>query len=522
MSEIFELSRFERAETHERTVVLPFHPVELKDTVAPLRRPKNGQVPAAPLQLIQKLCEALNAQKISYCHWKSNYKLNRWLAGEGDLDLLVERADSQRFTSIISGLGFQQAEPREDKRVPGVLHFYGLDKPTDRLVHIHVYYQLVIGDDLTENYHLATENIYLASSTRQGLMRVPSHEAELIVFVLRNVLRYAPFESWVRTAFGKKPNAAKQDELEFLESRVNPVDLANLLSRLAPSLDLALFNQCLQSLRPASSFVGRLITQQQLRKRLSACARRPRLTDTLLKTERRLALLVPKFLLAQNSGKRLSEGGILIALVGGDGSGKTTALDGLSSWLSNDFQTRRFHIGKPPRSLITFALIVMLRFKRLFSKGTGHADFPGYVQLLRWVSASRDRRRHYLTARRFATDGGIALCDRYPIKQFRLMDGPNIAHTSGPNYRNRFVKLLSDIERSYYREIMPPDLLIVLRVNPAVAVQRKTSEDEEHVRTRSTEVWGVDWTGTNAHVRDASEPPASVLSECQSIIWGRL
>ena len=522
MSETFELSRFERAETYERTVVLPFHPVEPKDTVAPLRRPKNGLAPAPPLQLIQKLCEALNAQKISYCHWKSNYKLNRWLAGEGDLDLLVERADSQRFTSIISGLGFQQAEPREAKRVPGVLHFYGLDKPTGRLVHIHVYYQLVIGEELTENYHLATENIYLESSTRQGLMPVPSHEAELIVFVLRNVLRHAPFASWVRTAFGKRPNLPKQDELEFLESRVNPVNLANLLSRLAPSVDLALFNQCLQSLRLAGSFVGRLITQQQLRKRLSACARRPRLTDTLLKTERRLALLVPKFLLARNSGKRLSEGGILIALVGGDGSGKTTALDGLSSWLSNDFKTRRFHIGKPPRSLITFALIVMLRFKRLFIKRKRHGDFPGYVQLLRWVSASRDRRRHYLTARRFATDGGIALCDRYPIKQFRLMDGPNIAHTSGPNYRNRFVKLLSDIERSYYREIMPPDLLIVLRVNPDVAVQRKTTEDENHVRTRSTEVWGVDWNDSNAHVIDASKPAQSVLSEVQSIIWGRL
>ena len=167
----------------------------------------------------------------------------------------------------------------------------------------------------------------------------------------------------------------------------------------------------------------------------------------------------------------------------------------------------------------------MLRFNRLFRKTRRHvdaSDFPGYVQLLRWVSASRDRRRHYLTARRFATDGGIALCDRYPIKQFRLMDGPNIAQTSGPNYRNRFIKLLSDIERSYYREIMPPDLLIVLRVNPDVAVQRKTTEDEDHVRTRSTEVWGVDWTGTNAHVIDASEPPASVLAEVQSIIWGRL
>ena len=104
MSEIFELSRFERAETHERPVVLPFTIGELKEshsTFGPT--PKNGHAPATPLPLIKKLCEALNAQQVSYCHWKSNWKLNRWLKGDGDLDLLLQRAEKQRFIAIVSG-----------------------------------------------------------------------------------------------------------------------------------------------------------------------------------------------------------------------------------------------------------------------------------------------------------------------------------------------------------------------------------------------------------------------------------
>ena len=110
MSEIFELSRFERAETHQRTVVLPFTTGELKENHSKFARvPRNGHAPATPLPLIKKLCEALNSQQVSYCHWKSNWKLNRWLTGDGDLDLLVQRADKQRFIAIVSGLGFKQA-----------------------------------------------------------------------------------------------------------------------------------------------------------------------------------------------------------------------------------------------------------------------------------------------------------------------------------------------------------------------------------------------------------------------------
>jgi len=194
---------------------------------------------------------------------------------------------------------------------------------------------------------------------------------------------------------------------------------------------------------------------------------------------------------------------------------------------------RRFHLGKPPRSPLTLAVIVALRLtgqtgaavppgEGQESRGAANGGFPGYLRLLRWVLAARDRRRLYARARRFATNGGVALCDRFPVERLRLMDGPNIARTVAPARRNRLVRLMLEVEERNYRQIMEPDLLFVLRVEPEVAVGRKTIESEHHVRARSRELWEQDWTGTRAHVVDAGRPAPEVLAELQSAVWRNL
>ena len=88
-------------------------------------------------------------------------------------------------------MGFKEALVPRSRRVPGVVNFLGVDGPTDKFVHIHAHYELVVGDDTTKNYRLPVERAYLESSVQGGLFRVPAPEYEFIGFVIRMLLKHA-------------------------------------------------------------------------------------------------------------------------------------------------------------------------------------------------------------------------------------------------------------------------------------------------------------------------------------------
>ncbi|HEY0079660.1 MAG TPA: hypothetical protein VGB73_13685 [Pyrinomonadaceae bacterium] len=503
---------------------------------------ERAQTNRGVLPLVERLCEMLSAEQISFCHWKSNWKLERWLTGEGDLDLLVERKDAERFLAVVSRLGFKQALPTPDRDVPAVLNYYGFDSSAGKFLHLHVHFQLVLGHDLTKNFRLSIERAYLESADAQRLMPTPAPEFELITFVLRMVLKYSATETLLRRAFTKRgasSGSSLRRELEYLEARADRAELHATLSEHLPFIDSAFFDACADSLRAGASAFERLRVRRGLKRRLSAQGRRSNPSDALTMSGRRIARFVREGIFKKSSRKRLAKGGAVVALVGGDGAGKTTCVEELHSWLSKKFVTRKFHMGRPPRSPLTLGVIVLLRLRRLLTAkretevqkhetdAQGHPPqqskpFPGYIQLLRWVCAARDRHRLYRKLRRFAGAGGIAICDRYLVPQISLMDGPNIARSIEPSRMNGLVRLMLRAETDYYSRIMPADLLVVLRVEPEIAVRRKTDEAESHVRTRSRELWEIDWSDTHARVVDAGRPVGEVVARLKSLVWSEL
>lgn len=156
------------------------------------------------------------------------------------------------------------------------------------------------------------------------------------------------------------------------------------------------------------------------------------------------------------------------------------------------------------------------------SDGTS-MTFRALLRLFRQVLVARDR---YLTdgrARRFAAGGGIVIADRYPLPEIELMDGP-LASKMVAGSDSRIVRSLARREQRYYERIGDPDILVVLRVPPGVAAERKRGiDDEDVVRRRCEEVWHADWDRLPAvAVIDAGRSEGDVLAEVKSAIWSRL
>jgi thymidylate kinase len=191
-------------------------------------------------------------------------------------------------------------------------------------------------------------------------------------------------------------------------------------------------------------------------------------------------------------------------------------------------------MGKPPWSPTTTVIRGVLkigRALRLYPFERAPLDplgdkapvsFPGYPSLIREVCTARDRYLSYTKARRRADEGAFVVCDRFPLPGLILTDGPLVERLASAFPGKRFVRRLGRLEGRYYRSILPPDLLILLKLDPETAVARKTDERAESVRARTKEIWDKDWEGSSVNVLDAALSKDQVLERAKAIIWSRL
>jgi thymidylate kinase len=491
------------------------------------------------LELIADLCRTLDAEGVRYCHWKSNESIARSASGENDLDLLVSRSDAGRFEGILRRLGFKETRQPRWKQLPGVYHSYGLDPGTGAFVHIHAHYQLVIGDDMTKNIHLPVEAAYLASARLDRTFKVPSPAFELAVFLIRMTVKHCTWDAFV--TFQGSLSGSEVRELDDLLAHVDLDEVWALTQEHFPFISHELWDRCLRSVKPGSSRWFRIRTASRLQSTLSGWSRRPPAVDTSVRMWRRVRTVFRRKILRRSPVRnQFASGGALIGIVGGDGAGKSTVVDSLSRWLSSEhIDSQTMHMGKPrwsPLTAIVKSTLKLVAATKRSSTSSAKAlrsslvvGDEGKMTLrnrarLGWeLLTARDRYRTYRRARRLASNGSIVICDRYPLPQVSLMDGAVTARMRDPARWGRWALWLATLERRYYERIASPDILIVLRLDPDTAVERKRGvEPESSVRPRSEEIWRMDWHGTPAIVIDASSPKDQVLSKIKSVIWSRL
>jgi len=484
------------------------------------------------LPLIKELCDRLSENRVEYCHWKSNAALHLSANGVNDLDLLIDRRRADKFAEILSSLGFKAAAGISSRELTGIRHFYGYDGGADEFVHVHAHYQLIVGHDTTKSYRLPVEQAYLGSSRQQHWFRVPQPEFELILFVVRMVLKHCAFDS-VLFREGRL-SQSEATELTYLTGRSDPATLEALLKEHLPYLSPEIFGQCRRAIEPGAARIARLQAARVLVRALSSRGRHHRYIDATKRVVKRLTWWAKSAITPRRSKKRFLNGGRLIAFIGGDGSGKSTAVAEVGEWLDRHFDVATLHMGKPSRSLSTLAvkgfLAVLSRCGIISMEGPSPDEIlagrGARPCRLAWVVSqvllARDRRRQYQRALRLASNGHIVITDRFPLREIRCMDGVKIAPLVGSRHRGRLLSRLIEFEQRCYNQITPPDSIYVLQIDPEVALKRRPDENPRFVRIRNMEIFGKKWTSPRVKLINSGVPKQQFISQLKREIWQEL
>ena len=151
-----------------------------------------SSVAATRLQILPQLFQRLDHEQIRYCHWKSTEHLGATMTGATDVDVLVERSGAQRLTHLLTqGTTFKRFVVKAGRGYPGIEDYVGFDAATGKLSHLHVHYQLTLGEKFLKGHRLPWEDVVLDTRVRDeasGLWVTEPH-LELLILIARHVMK---------------------------------------------------------------------------------------------------------------------------------------------------------------------------------------------------------------------------------------------------------------------------------------------------------------------------------------------
>jgi len=485
------------------------------------------------LQTVVALFAALNGERIRYCHWKSNLRLARGLRGATDLDILVDPADAMRFRALLEAFGVRRMLAPPGKRYPSIADYLGCDGATGVLFHLHVHYQLVLGEQFVKNYRLPLARHFLNSARLSMGVKVPSPELELAVLALRALLKYRDRDAIKDILLIRSPGipAPIQDEIQWLAAQTTA---ARVYEAAADALGV-----------PAADAIGAFLLQMRTTPRngrgllrLRRAARSALAPYRRLRRSRALARYLIETVRRRNRLRlgpprkmTLPGRGVSVGLLGADGAGKTTVATELTTWLGRMVEVRGYYQGSKQPSAASRGLYLVFRaFRRAhrgwsarFGAGNPAARLLAGVRRLflsaHYLSVGIDRYRRHRAGRRAVDRGEVVIYDRFPL--IAPLDGPVIRQEPG----GWGTEELSRLEESLYRRFQPPDAFLVLSVDPEISLRRKPDHDRAAIEAKARllkrliEDPELGPVAGRKVVIDAGRPLAIVLEDARRSVW---
>lgn len=405
----------------------------------------------------EKVFRQLHDEGISYCHWKSNEHLDRSFEGKTDFDLLIAKKDSQRFTQILFEHNFKRRASTANKNFPGMEDFVGMDPETCGLCHFHAHYQLVMGATGRKNLVFPLEKALLKEAKMHDKfpIMVPPVELEIIILMIRVALKTKlDLKNIIKSVIGRDvyPDNITA-ELKYLYDQVDEDKFRALVHEYTD--EPVAFTKAFKGFAEPYSLMRFIGLRKAVKKGVEAY---PRMSTADIIREQEI-----RSLSSEISVSGFASGGITLAFLGCDGSGKSSTVDEVIKWLKWKFSVVTYYMGEPKDdNWSKFLLKVAKGFRKIGMSGV--YDHIIYQIKIRFASI---RLSNYKAGLRDKRQGKIVVFDRFPMNQFwdmeEPMDGPRIPQDHP----------LAAKERAIYEEIGQADQLFVMEVTAEESTKRK-------------------------------------------------
>jgi len=315
-----------------------------------------------------------------------------------------------------------------------------------------------------------------------------------------------------------------QHELEWLLRETTLQGVQTVAAKLSLAVNVTALQRLYES--PAEPRLVLLLARQlydQMRPHYQMSWGRALMRAAWLNAQAFVRKQLPHWIPAKR-GKTLSQQGAIIAVIGADGSGKSTLSRDLARWLRYKLDVHQFYMGSGdgaggPIHMIRRRVAGLIRSRKKQNRvpKTGSHAYSVLGRSYRLIDLVLMRRklRMLRLGRQLASRGSVILLDRYPQNQVNgLSDGPRLQEGRGFAWAAR-------MEEKLYREAatIGPDMLIRLRVHPQTAQARKPDHHPDIIARKCEIIEKLEFPRSKVVNIDANQTYTEVLEHAKRSVW---
>ncbi|AUX10571.1 hypothetical protein AArcSl_2960 [Halalkaliarchaeum desulfuricum] len=504
------------------------------------------------IDTVAELFTDLDDRGITYCHWKSNEKLQAALNANTDLDILCHHGDQRTFHEVLKDHRFIRQKDVIFTGYPGIENYVGHDPETGRCIHVHLHTELTFGTPFLKEFVTPWGPYVLERRIidPESGVSITDPTTELFLLIVRYALKIRRYNPIARRSYFEE----FLEEYDWLAERADESEVETIARDL---LNPRAADRIRDVFDGDPTIRDLIRVGKPIRSELDPYSTYPSWTTTPIALARKgfrgIGKLNREFLnRPYPSRRKLPNRGIEIAIIGIDGSGKSTHLSSLHDWLSwkMDVHSVYFGSGDGPSSLLRYPLKKLNELRTKFNDGsaTGSGDEStdlhiapkqsdgddqkektntdtsvGLAKAVWAILLAREKRKKRRRATRARNRGMIVLMDRYPQNQFEdINDGPLLQGWLNGN--SKLLEKIATWERDIYADLEEnsPDLVIKLETDPEVAKERKPETPMSNLQRKAEVIDSLEYENSRVVTVNTHRDIDDVLNEIKKEVWAEI